>query len=208
MQFEDANTGPVFRSWLRDISRRLEVYDIFTDFLEDVTRFLQSLHFWRNSSFEVSSELYAIFRAIHYFSRAGIGKVLIVSDSLAALSSLRDQLVGFVKLLLVFGIAHLLACAEENNRIVEFLWVPAHADIRSSGVADEVTRLVGRLSYQVQFGLPYVDLLDPIRGDCDAWAALASRSKYFSRVSYKILRWWFPGSIFPGALLVLLPDFA
>ena len=116
----------------------------------------------------LSSELYAIFRAIHYFSRAGIGKVLIVSDSLAALSSLRDQLVGFVKSLLVFGIAHLLACAEENNRIVEFLWVPAHADIRSSGVADEVTRLVGRLSYQVQFGLPYVDLLDPIRGDCDA----------------------------------------
>ena len=81
----------------------------------------------------LSAELYAIFRAIHYSSRAGMNKVLVASDSRAALSALRDCLAAPVRNYLVFRIAHMLEGLRDQGRVVEFVWVPGHVTLRPTG---------------------------------------------------------------------------
>ena len=74
----------------------------------------------------LSAELYTIFRAIHYSSRAGMNRVLVVSDSWAALSALRDCFAAPVSNYLVFKIAHMLKDLRDMCRVVGFMWVPGH----------------------------------------------------------------------------------
>ena len=93
---------------------------------------------------------------------------------------------------LVYKIAHLLTCAEGNNCVMEFLWVPVYVSIRGNAVADEVAGLAGGLSYQMQFGLSYVDLLDSIGGEYDTWAALVWPNAGVSSSSHS--RWCSCGS--------------
>ena len=114
----------------------------------------------------LSAELYAILRAVHYAGRSAMSSVVILTDSLRALTLLGDCMAASVKNYLVFKIAHLVAGLFDLGRVVRFVWVPGHVGIVGNGVADGVARGAGSLPYCIQYGLLYCDLFDPIGRDC------------------------------------------
>ena len=63
-------------------------------------------------------------------------RVLILLDSLGALSSIADPLSRSVSSYLVFKIAHHLAGMMDEGRVVEFLWIPSHMGIIGNEVID------------------------------------------------------------------------
>ena len=161
----------------------------------------------------LSAELYAILWAVHYAGRSAMSSVVILTDSLKALTLLRDCMAASVKNYLVFKIAHLVAGLLDLGRVVRFVWVPGHVGIIGNEVADGVARAAGGLPYCIQYGLPYCDLLDPIGRDFEAWARLlwpyvgtggASCARYFSRVTYKSDRPWFSRLSLPRRSICLV----
>ena len=101
-----------------------------------------------------SAELYAVLNAIHYSSRSSMGRMLILAVSLTALSSLVDCLSRSVKSYSLFESAHFLDGLMDGGRVIEFWWF-------ASG-----------LFYSVQFALSYIDLLDSVGFDYNAWSGL------------------------------------
>ena len=101
-----------------------------------------------------------------------MSSLVILTDSLRALTLLRDCMAASVKNYLVFKIAHLVAGLLDLGRAVRFVWVPGHVGIIENEVADGVARAAGGLPYCIQYSLPYCDLLDPIGRDFEAWARL------------------------------------
>ena len=161
----------------------------------------------------LSAELYTILRAVHYAGRSAMSRVMILTDSMRALTLLGDCMAASIKNYLVFKIAHLVAGLADLGRVVRFMWVSGHVGIVGNEVADGVARAAGGLSYCIQYGLPYCDLLDPIGRDFEAWVGLlwpyvgtggASCSRYFSRVSYKSDRPWFSRLSLPRRSICLV----
>ena len=112
----------------------------------------------------LSAELYAILRAVHYAGRPAMSRVLILNDSMKALTCLGDCLAVLFKNYLVFKIAHLLAGLAglaDLGRVVKFMWVPGHFGIAADGVG----RTAGNLPYSIQYGLPFCDLYGPVGRD-------------------------------------------
>ena len=161
----------------------------------------------------LSAELYAILRAVHYAGRSAMSRVVILTDSMRALTLLGDCMAVSIKNYLVFKIAHLVAGLLDLGRVVRFVWVPGHVRIVGNEVADKVARADGGLPYCIQYGLPYCDLLDPIGRDFEAWVGLlwpyvgtggASCTRYFSRVTYKSDTPWFSRLSLPRRSICLL----
>ena len=120
----------------------------------------------------LSAELYAILRAVHYSSRAGMNRVLVLSDSWGALLCLRDCLAVFVRNYLVFKIAYIPVGLRDLDRVVGFLWVPGQPGIAGSDAADRVAWAAGGLPYRIRYGLSFSDLFDPVGRDFESWVRL------------------------------------
>ena len=120
----------------------------------------------------LSAELYAILRAVHYSSRAGMNRVFVLSDSWGTLYCLRDCFAVSVRNYIFLKIAHILVDLRDLGRVVEYMWVPGHVGIAGNDAADQVARAEGGLPYRIRNGLPFCDLFDPVGRDFESWVRL------------------------------------
>ena len=91
----------------------------------------------------LSAEFYAILRADHYAGRTAMRGVLILTDSMRALTCLGDCMAASARNYLVFKIVHLVAGLADLGGEVRFMWVPGHVGIVGNEVADGVARAAG-----------------------------------------------------------------
>ena len=70
-------------------------------------------------------------------------RVLILTDSMWALTCLGDCMAASVRNYLVFKIVHLVAGLADLGGEVRFMWVPGHVGIVGNEVADGVARAAG-----------------------------------------------------------------
>ncbi|XP_039535824.1 uncharacterized protein LOC120484610 [Pimephales promelas] len=86
-----------------------------------------------------TGELLAIMVAINKISEMGINKTLICSDSSSALMCLEAQK-SDTRQDIVLEILQILFMMQQKNKIVQFLWVPAHTGVAGNEAADKLAK--------------------------------------------------------------------
>nr|CAI5850357.1 unnamed protein product [Callosobruchus analis] len=83
------------------------------------------------------AELYAIFQGLCYIKEQHVGRYLICSDSLSALSAIQNKFASDPLLIRIHILHNQLH--QENKQII-FIWCPGHTGLRGNEIADQAAR--------------------------------------------------------------------
>lgn len=110
-----------------------------------------------------TGELLAIMVAINKISEMGINKTLICSDSSSALMCLEAQK-SDTRQDIVLEILQILFMMQQKNKIVQFLWVPAHTGVAGNEAADKLAKhSMAKENIDIQIGYSKLEMKSIIK---------------------------------------------
>lgn len=105
-----------------------------------------------------TAESYAIYTALQYIMGiTDANKFLIITDSLSVLSSLENPKISYKNNLYITGIRQYIN--ENPDKLIEFLWVPAHRGITGNEVVDKFMKIQAPQFYSL-YPAPAVPFTD------------------------------------------------
>ncbi|XP_033225254.1 uncharacterized protein LOC117178109 [Belonocnema kinseyi] len=120
----------------------------------------------------ITSELYGIFCALKYLMERKRRDAVIFSDSLSALTNIRNRRFNHACHPLARLTGNRIAAAARSGVKVSLVWVPAHVGLLGNEQADEVARSASRLPFVVRRENPMADLRLVYQRDVRDWSLL------------------------------------
>lgn len=73
----------------------------------------------------LAAELYAIFQSLKYIAEINLDKVVICTDSMAALIRIKERMKNYILDPIIHKIAKLIFTLTQKGKRIKFLWIPA-----------------------------------------------------------------------------------